>query len=153
MVSICQCHTNITRSVTITASITWYVLSKLSYINLVISEVLPTVEEKKKRRIRHKGLTVNGSQNLVWSLHRQHVWMHHVIDAVKGTDASQDDSELWSLCWQHGCRRPAFHSNILHQYRLRRAETLLYDSCLMLLTSNPAIMKRESGCNVDDVGS
>lgn len=30
------------------SALTWYVLSKLSYINLVINEVFPTEKERKK---------------------------------------------------------------------------------------------------------
>lgn len=36
-------------------------------------------------------------------------------------------------------------------YRLRHAVTLLYDSSLLVFTSDPAIMKRKRRCDVDDV--
>lgn len=36
-------------------------------------------------------------------------------------------------------------------YMLRHAVTLLYDSSLLVFTSDPAIMKRKRRCDVDDV--
>ncbi len=122
----------------------------------MISEVLPTVEEEKNIEITNRGRTVNASQNLVCSLYRQHIWCsyikHNVKDAVeKGRRRTglQDESELWSLCWQHGCRRPAFTAT--YQYRLKHAVTLVYDSWQIVFTSDPAIMKRKRRGDVDDV--